>query len=480
MGARDTLEITFYMVSIILAILIIIMIIWSVNYNNSIENNPPKNTNTNNFNRPNNVANIDAILDNLKPIQTANPVEIPKYDKFKQNAKFKINNQAYENKDQVNYKIFIEIAQTDKFQTQFLKSLCECYQEKEIFYNNAKIQTIRELLVCRGPDATGQKSHDSTADRLERYLNEIELILKEIKSKQEKLTKDLVRENIIDIINNQEKGFASLTGREDVKDYISKQLFSFANEPSIMNSSFSNILLYGSSGVGKTKMGETIAYIYSKCGIFVRNKFKYITSRNLTSQYINEAAQLTMNELCSTLEGILFIDEAYSLGPPKDMIHKSHTGVEAIDEMVNFLDKFMGRSVIIMAGYEKDMENRLMSQNEGLSRRFSNKFILSDYSSDQLTEILIRRLKICAPKITLSQLEVNFLYSQIQDLSKSEKKPFPKQAGDMLELAGCISKSIVSSIRYRWSEGDKNNIILLILGMNEYLRPKSMSISLEK
>jgi hypothetical protein len=187
-----------------------------------------------------------------------------------------------------------------------------------------------------------------------------------------------------------------------------------------------------------------------------------------------------MNELCSTLEGVLFIDEAYALGPPREMIHKSDTGVEAIDEMVNFLDKFMGRSVIIMAGYEKEMETRLMSQNEGLSRRFSNKFVLKDYSSEQLTEILIRRLKICAPKITLSQVEVDFLYSQIHDLSKSDKKPFPKQAGDMLELAGCISKSIVSSVRYRWSSGSKNNIILLMLGMNEYLKSKNISISLEK
>lgn len=473
-GVRDGLQILSYILFIVLAIVIIIITLQNINNNNNNNNNDNINPNKNFKNNSNNPTNTP-----IASIPESPPVELPQYDKFKQNAKFKISDKAYENRDQITYKAFIEISNTDKFKHQFLKSLYNSYQEKERFYTRKRIETINELVVC-GRNGEGQKTHDTTADRLERYLQEINLILNEIQLKKQELSLEKISVDLHDLIHNQEKGLASLTGREDVKDYICKQLFSFSNEPSIMNSSFSNILLYGSSGVGKTKLGETIAYIYSKCGIFVRNKFKYITKRNLTSPYVNDAAQLTMNELCSTLEGVLFIDEAYALGPPKGMIHKTDSGVEAIDEMVNFLDKFMGRSVIIMAGYEKEMESRLMSQNEGLARRFANKFILDDYSSDQLTEILIRRLKICAPKITLSQVEVNFLYSQINDLVNSDKKPFPKQAGDMLELAGSISKSIVSSVTYRWTEGSRENIVLLIIGMNEYLKVRKISISLDK
>jgi len=489
MATKDTLEIIYYIVIIIVVIAIIIAAIQSINNNSN--NTPPKNNsankNNNRFNNRNNNANnpnanlndLIPSLDSIPLVPPTPPVELPKYDTFKQNASFKINNKVYQNTDQITYKAFVEISQTDKFHTQFLTSLYKSYEEKEYFYNKARIETLRELAVCGMDDMNGPKAHDTTFERLRRYLNEIEIIIIELQKKKEKLCKEQVKENLHDIIFNQQYGFASLSGREEVKDYLAKQLFAFSKEHSIITSSFSNIQLCGNSGVGKTKLGETIGNIYSKCGIFVRGKFKYITSRQLTSPYVNDAAQLTMNELCSTLEGVLLIDEAYALGSPKEMIHKTNSGIEAIDELVNFTDKFMGRSAIILAGYEKDMEERLMSQNEGLSRRFCNKFVLTDYSPRQLTEILIRRLKISSPKIVLSQTEVDFLYSQISDLSSSNRKVFPKQAGDMLELAGVISKCIVSSVRYHWTDGSKDNIVLLLNGMNEYLRPKGISIDIQ-
>ena len=82
------------------------------------------------------------------------------------------------------------------------------------------------------------------------------------------------------------------------------------------------------------------------------------------------------------MDGVLFIDEAYSLsqGGPNDF------GKEAIDTLVKLMDDYRDRIVVILAGYSSDMEH-FLSVNPGLKSRFPNIIEANSYSTEELMQI---------------------------------------------------------------------------------------------
>ncbi|MCA9750274.1 MAG: hypothetical protein KC414_14285, partial [Romboutsia sp.] len=152
-------------------------------------------------------------------------------------------------------------------------------------------------------------------------------------------------------------------------------------------------------------------------------------------------------------------------------------GREAIAEMVNFLDKHIGLSVVIVAGYEKDMERRFMTCNEGMPRRFPHVIRLSGYDSAQLTNLLLTFLMQKSPEIIFEDEESNYLYALINYTMQERTNIFSKHAGDMLNLAGHLIRAIYGSKDYTWSKTNhKNNNKLLLKGFNDYLRGEGLSI----
>jgi len=278
----------------------------------------------------------------------------------------------------------------------------------------------------------------------------------------------------------------SLIGRTEVKDYLALQLFSFGENPSTFSQSFNNVLIYGKSGTGKTEQAKVMGNFYSQSGMFVRNQLRVVTKSEFTSSYVAESGPMTRELLYSCLDGVCFIDEAYELGPDTSMLGRTNHSSEAITEMINFLDKHEGMSVVIAAGYEEDMEARFIGSNQGMARRFPNRFNLSDYDSRQLTNILLSFLetKLIAPNykdedIVLGDGDASVLYTIIDYLVQKHpsKQLFDKQAGDLSNLAGMIARTVYGHRTLRWRNGDtRNNSNLLTLGVNKYLSSKGFSI----
>ena len=211
----------------------------------------------------------------------------------------------------------------------------------------------------------------------------------------------------------------------------------------------------------------------------MRRKVRNVTKQEFTSSYVNESAQLTRELLMSTLEGVLFVDEAYDLCPPTSTLGRGvDHGHEAITELVNFLDKNMGLSIVIAAGYEDEMEERFMGANQGLSRRFPHQIRLKNYDPKQLTDILLKFLSEYTDTIKIGNIEAGYIYTVIDFLHTNVEDIFSKQAGDMLNLSNDIVRSIYGSVTRRWSKTDhRNNALMLLTGFNDHLRGKGISIS---
>src|SRR5690606_25903332 len=103
---------------------------------------------------------------------------------------------------------------------------------------------------------------------------------------------------------------------------------------------------------------------------------------DLVGEYIGHTAQKTREHVKKALGGILFVDEAYSLarGGEKDF------GKEAIDTMVKAMEDYRNELILILAGYQQEMDH-FLELNPGLPSRFPIYLHFADFTVDELMTI---------------------------------------------------------------------------------------------
>ena len=317
-------------------------------------------------------------------------------------------------------------------------------------------------------------SKNDQTKTIENAIGEMDALLKEIAVRERKLTPQVIKENLISAVTDSKHGIDTLTGRESVKDFLALQLYTFAQNPRIFFSNFQNLAIYGPPGIGKTKLAQVIGHVYAASGILIRNHVHIVTKKAMTTAYVDESAKMTERLLLGNLESVVFIDEAYDMTPPISVFGQGiDHGHEAITELVNFTDKMKGLSIIIVAGYKEEMEERFMNANKGLPRRFPVKLELTPYDSKALTDILITFMTRTTPGLKVSSDQANFLYTIVSSVNKEDPKMFEFQASDMEHLSSHICKAMVSLPDASW-EDDWETVIKT--GVNSYLGLKGAGI----
>jgi hypothetical protein len=207
------------------------------------------------------------------------------------------------------------------------------------------------------------------------------------------------------------------------RKYIEMYVINFANSWKTFKSSFMlNFCLTGGAGVGKTTFAKAIAKCFTAFGLLSTDYYKEATKTEFIAQYLGQTVHKTSNTLYSSLEGVLFIDEAYAVGQTKNY------GQEFIDELVFFTQKFPGCIAIIVAGYEKEMKEHFFGMNEGLYRRFPNNMELKpyDYTSvaNALVNKIIDKLEYGGDKTTVDQaLRVFLSFLRVTYMDMTTKQP---------------------------------------------------------
>lgn len=184
--------------------------------------------------------------------------------------------------------------------------------------------------------------------------------------------------------------------KSEVKEFIAMaQMNKMRSDKGLPTSSLTlHSLFLGNPGTGKTTVARLIGKLLHEKGLITSDTFIETSRVNLVGRYIGETAIKTREVLESALGGVLFIDEAYTLstGGEKDF------GIEAINEILKFMEDHRQNIVIIFAGYTSDMMNFLKS-NEGLRSRIPNDFNFEDYTIEQLIQIGLNDLKNQSYKI---------------------------------------------------------------------------------
>ena len=286
------------------------------------------------------------------------------------------------------------------------------------------------------------KNRDSPSDSSSSETEEYEEIIRDIKSLNDlielgKLYNPKKKYNInLKNLNNIVKPLEQLNnmiGMDNIKEsilgHIIFYLQKFEDNPEMMHT-----VIQGQPGVGKTMLGKILGEIYYGLGILKGNNkrdrkgnnkyvFKIVKRSDLIAKYLGQTAIKTQKVIDSCKGGVMFIDEAYSLGNSENGDSYSK---ECIDTINQNLTENKGNFLCIIAGYQESLEKCFFAYNQGLSRRFTFRYTINPYTAKQLRLIFIKMVK----DIGWIALNKNIPFS----FFKKNYESFKNMAGDMESL----------------------------------------------
>lgn len=292
---------------------------------------------------------------------------------------------------------------------EYLKKIREKIKDRLLLVDFLRSSEIREdvinkyiMLLYVFADRIAEADGEIT-DRERETLNRVIGLVKE----DRKDLRELGEENGEEY--RPEEQLAGLIGLEMVKDEVKKMkdfitIQRMRKESGLKTAPISyHFVFTGNPGTGKTTVARILASIYKELGILKRGQLVETDRSGLVAEYVGQTAVKTNKVIDSAIDGVLFIDEAYSLSKGSG----SDFGEEAISTLLKRMEDDRERLIVILAGYSDRMTDFIES-NPGLKSRFRKYINFEDYNECELKEIflsLLAKNDYCISREAICKLE---------------------------------------------------------------------------
>lgn len=233
------------------------------------------------------------------------------------------------------------------------------------------------------------------------------------------------------------KELNSMIGMKSIKQNILDIFYFYFQDftKNDQNKHMMHSIIEGDPGCGKTEVAKILSKLYYKMGVVKQNKFTQITREDCMGRYLGQTEEKTKALFSKAKGGVIFIDEAYSMGYEKNVGQGGGSSYSQIfiDMLTSMLTEEKGNTVVILAGYAEDIKEKLFSHNKGLFRRFPYRFTIKKYTAKQLELIYKKKVKDDDWQFLDNKLDPTFF--------KKRKKYFKYSGGDMETLWAFTKKA---------------------------------------
>ncbi len=231
---------------------------------------------------------------------------------------------------------------------------------------------------------------------------------------------------------NEQIGLAAVK-TQVAKLQSSVQLAKIRAEKGLASASRGQHLAFtGPPGTGKTTIARIVAKIYCGIGLLKTDKVVEAKRVDFVSQNLGGTAIKTEKLIDSATDGVLFIDEAYTL-IQTGLSGGDAFGREAVDTLLARMENDRDRLVVIIAGYDGEID-RFLAANDGLASRFTKRLQFPSYTPDELGQIgqVIARKRDSA----LSESALRLLVQACETLYETQSIDQSGQQRRGVDLAG--------------------------------------------
>ena len=217
-----------------------------------------------------------------------------------------------------------------------------------------------------------------------------------------------------------------------------------------------HMVFTGNPGTGKTTIAREMALAYHSLGILKKGHLVETDRSGLVAGYMGQTAQKVREVVESALDGVLFIDEAYTLVSDRE----GDYGQEAIDTLLKLMEDNRDRLVVIVAGYPELME-RFINSNPGLKSRFNKYIYFDDYTDEELAQIFL--LYCRAQDYIVNPALYPYILNRISQLRYYEGENFGNARSVRNYFEQVISNQ-ANRIVYEMEENSENSALMEITG----------------
>lgn len=259
--------------------------------------------------------------------------------------------------------------------TEMTQVIAQLYEQRDAQFGNAReMRNLAQLLVRRR--ATRIQRSQLPVDELirpEDIDDEYRVHINASAEPSDEIENVLTNINQMIGLSNVKTALKQLTARARVSQRL--------HEP--IRADTLHMLFRGPPGTGKTTIAKEFGKILKGLGYLRLGHLVSVTRSDLVGEYIGQSEKKIRAELEQAKDGILFIDEAYSLFMNDAA---NDFGRVVLNELTAYMDEHRDRLVVILAGYPDEIDG-MLTANPGLRDRFRSPINFPSYTQSELLQI---------------------------------------------------------------------------------------------